>query len=66
MERSEAIKAKGQKRIDEIRKRDEEATKKREKVKLFHSEKMEEERKSIEPKLSECYAKLFSTEEKSR
>ena len=65
-QRSEAIKKKVQERVDAIRKKEEEQCKRREKVRLYHSSLLEQERKSIEPRLNDCYNKLFSYEDKSK
>ena len=63
--RSEAINAKVQKRIDEIRAREEVQNKKREEVRLYQVTMQEQEAKDIEPKLAQCYNKLTMTAEKA-
>ena len=55
-----------QSRIDVIRKREAEQQVKRDRVRLFQINRLDEERKSIEPALSAVYSKLMETEEKAR
>lgn len=63
--RSMAIKKKVQERYEVIRKKEEEFEKRREKVRVYHNEIVDLEFKSIEPRLTECYGKLFASEDKA-
>ena len=64
--RTEQIKKKVQDRISEIRKKEEEFARRREKVRLFQTGVIEEERKSIEPRLNEINGKLLTSKDRAK